>query len=195
VGINIPDQKVYAPTPDGTIDVISSGVAGLSNPSAALGVHIPVQFHPVAQFAPGYTSSELTTAFTIGTSLATLQTISVFALGRLWYIAGPMTCPKAASGAYQLAFNTGTKAATLSGLTSPLPANSGTINPLTNDVTLVFMSESVNIQSWFYIPQWQAADTAGNVPIFRVSNVQTFGAIPVSTGFPGAAAATYWGHP
>lgn len=190
LAINIPDKIVYANTPDGKVAPISNGNAGVANANSLLGVHIPVMYHPVAQFAPGYTEAQLTSMFTDDGVTAALPAIPVFAFGTKWYV--PATsCPSINTGAYIMTINTVTRSASLSGQGIPLPAYSGTIDYVNKVVTLVIKSDG-HIYPWFYLPQYRGLSYG--TTLFRISPYRTFGAIPVSTGFPGANAASYWGN-
>jgi hypothetical protein len=197
LAVNIPDQLVYAPTPDGLVSVISSGVPGVANASTLLGVHVPTQFEMVAQFAPGYTQAQIASKFVIGATTVTLQTVPIFALGILMYTP-VLTLPIAASGAYMLSIDLVARTCVLSSLSGTLLPSSGTFNPINNTFSMVFYSDST-ILPWFYVPAYQGIPngTVGSNPgdclWYRISPVQTFGAIPVSNGFAGAAAASYWG--
>jgi hypothetical protein len=190
VAINIPDKIVYANDPFGNVAPISNGNPGVANAGSLVGSHIPVQFHPVAQFGVGMTEAQLTALFTDNGTTATLQPVKVFALGRVWYTP-VLTCPHVSAGAYQLNLNASARTVSISGLTLP-HTGSGSVNVSTSSCNLVFYSDS-HIYPWFYLPEsYGAANSAAT--LYRISPYQTFGAIPVSTGFAGANAATYWGH-
>ena len=197
LAVNLPDQLVYATTPDGMISPISSGVPGVANASTLLGVHVPTQFEMVAQFAPGYIAGQLLSLFTIGSTTAVLQTLPIFALGTLIYTP-VLSCPVAASGAYILTVDLVARTASIAGVSGTLLPSSGTFNPINNTFSMVFYSDST-IMPWFYVPAYQGIPngTVGSNPgdclWYRISPIQTFGAIPVSTGFAGAAATSYWG--
>lgn len=193
---NIPDKIVYAEDPTGIVAPISNGNVGVANASSLLGAHIPVKFHPVAQFGVGMTQAQLTALFNIGTT-AILGAVTVFALGRRWYIP-PLSCPVSPIGAYLLGVNTVGRAASLNPLTAT-QANSGVFNEITGNFNMVVYSDST-IYPWFYLPSFQGipngtpGDSNGDCSWYRISPVKTFGAIPVSAGFAGAAATSYWGH-
>jgi len=196
MAINMPDQTVYALTPDGQVKAISRGTAGVANASGLTGVHIPVNYMPVAQLAPGYTQAQLTAKFNIGTSTVSLGTIPIFALGRTWYIP-PQTCAVSPIGAYLLWLNTPARTALLSPMTAAT-STSGGFNAINGNFNMVVWSDG-QTYPWFYLPNWQGQQngapgvTPGDCSWFRVSPFKTFGAIPVSQGFPGAAATAYWG--
>src|SRR5882762_11585235 len=82
---NIPDQIVYANTPDGVVDQISNGVTGVANASTLLGAHIPIQFHPVVQFRPRHTAADLAAKFVVSGATATLAPMGIFGLGQMVY--------------------------------------------------------------------------------------------------------------
>lgn len=190
LAINIPDKIVYAATPDGKVAPVSNGNAGVPNASSLLGVHIPIMYHPIAQFGPGYTEAQLTSMFTDNGTTAAMQAVPVFAFGTKWYV--PATsCPSINTGAYALTINTIARTAVLSGQGLPLPANSGTIDYVNKTVTLFIKSDG-HIYPWFYLPQYSGV--SNGTTLFRISPYKTFGAIPVSVGFPGAAASSYWGN-
>lgn len=196
MAINMPDQTVYANAPDGTVKAVSKGTPGVANASGLIGVHIPANFMPVAQLAPGYTQAQLTAKFNIGTSTVTLGTIPIFALGRTWYIP-PLSCGVSAVGAYLLTVNIATRAASLTPMTATTPT-SGTFNAIANYFSMVVWSDG-QTYPWFFLPAWQGAANGapgsinGDCGWYRISPFKTFGAIPVSQGFPGAAATAYWG--
>lgn len=194
---NFPDLTVYGPAPDGLISPISIGTPGVANASTLLGVHVPIQFEMVAQFAPGYTQAQVTSKFVIGATTVTLGVVPIFALGTLMYTP-VLTCPIAASGAYILTVDLVARTCVLASLSGTLLASSGAFNPINNTFSMVFYSDSTIIP-WFYVPAYQGIPngTSGSNPgdclWYRISPIQTFGAIPVSTGFAGAAATSYWG--
>lgn len=190
IGITIPDQTVYAPTPDGQVKPISSGKAGVANANTLLGVHIPVDFHPVVQFAPGYTQQQLQAKWNVTDSAASLDVVPVFGLGRLFYTP-PLTCALSANGIYQLTITASTRSASLTPVSSPLNI-SGSFNPVTGNFSIIIVSEN-QIAPWFYVQSSQGFDTVGDVYLYRISDRKTFGAIPVSQGFAGAPAQSYWG--
>lgn len=188
---NIPDKAVYAEAPDGTVSQISNGNPGIAQASNYLGVHIPSFLHPVAQFGVGYTEAQLGTKFTDNGTTATLQTVPIFMFGSLWY--NPVvSCPSVASGAYQLVMDCVARTVSLQGFVTP-HTGSGTLNYQNQQATLVIRSDG-HIYPWFYLPE-TFGQSNGPVMLFRISPYKTFGAIPVSTGFAGAAAAAYWGSP
>jgi hypothetical protein len=188
--INIADKLVYANDPSGNASVISSGATGLQNASSYLGVHMPTSFMPVAQLGPGMTQAQLQALFTDNGTTATYNNIPIFCMGKLWWT-GKITCPSSASGAYQVTINAATRTATLTSL-SPT-TRSGTINYTANTFSIVVYSEAGVIYPWFYLPIYNPTGTTGTTDLLRVSFTKTFGAIPVSAGFAGAAATSYWG--
>jgi hypothetical protein len=188
IAIDFPDQIVYANTPGGTPTPISSGAAGLSNASSYLGVHIPNNFMPACQLGPGMTQSQLQALFVDNGTTATYSNIPIFALGLLIWT-GTLTCPSSAGDVYAVTINLTNRTAVLGPFTPT--TNSGSINYTANSIQIVVYSNST-IYPWFYIPQYSPSGTA---VLLRISPTQTFGAIPVSAGFAGAAATSYWGVP
>lgn len=191
VAINIPDKIVYANDPFGNVAPISNGNAGVANASSLLGGHIPTQFHPVAQFGVGMTESQLTSGFTDDGTTATMQPTRVFVMGKAYYTP-VLTCASSSIGFYVLALNVQTRTVQLLPKgTVDIGSGASTFRYDTGDVRMVIKSDG-HIYPWFYLPV--AYSAAGQtVSAFRISPYQTFGAIPVSTGFPGANAASYWG--
>lgn len=187
VAINIPDAVIYANDPGGNVSVISSGASGVANASSLTGVHMPNNFMPVCQLGPGMTQTQLQALFTDNGTTATYNNIPIFAMGRLWWT-GVISCPSSVGGAYAVTLNLANRTATLSAFTPA--ANSGMINYTANTVQVVVYSNST-IYPWFYIPMYSAAGTA---VLLRISPTKTFGAIPVSAGFAGAPATSYWGN-
>jgi hypothetical protein len=191
LGVNFPDKLVYAATPDGKVKTISSGNAGIANASSLLGVHIPVNLHPIAQFAPGYTETDLGTKFSDDGTTATLQTVPIFMFGTLWYTP-TVACPSVTSGAYQLTMDCVARTVSMQGFVTP-HVGSGSLNYATKQAQIVIRSDG-HIYPWFYVPE-TLGQSNGPVMLFRISPYKTFGAIPVSAGFAGAAATSYWGAP
>lgn len=192
VAINIPDKIVYANDPFGNVAPISNGNPGVANASSLLGVHIPVQFHPVAQFGVGMTEAQLTAAFVDTGTTATLQHVKVFVMGKA-YVTPVLTCASSSIGAYRLALNVQTRAISMVPIeVADVGSGASTINYSTGDVRLFIRSDG-HIYPWFYLPIGYSA-AGQTVSAFRVSPYQTFGAIPVSAGFPGANATSYWGN-
>lgn len=188
VAINIPDAVVYANDPAGNVAVISSGAAGVQNASSMTGVHMPNNFMPVCQLGPGMTQTQLQALFTDNGTTATYNNIPIFAMGRLWWT-GMLTCPSNGGGAYAVTLNLTNRTATLASFTPS--TNSGNVNYAANTVTVVVYSNGT-IYPWFYIPVYSPSGIAFLV---RISPTKTFGAIPVSSGFAGAPATSYWGNP
>ena len=198
LAVNIPDKTVWAATPDGTVKQISNGNPGVANASSMLNVHIPTQLHPVAQLGVGYTQPQLQAKFNVGSSTVSLQTVPVFALGQVWYTP-PLSCALSSVGAYLLFVNTVARTAALSPLTG-IPSTSGTFNAINGNFNIVIYSDSI-IYPWFYVPAFKGiangspGSANGDCSLYRISPTKTFGAIPVSAGFPGTAATSYWGAP
>jgi hypothetical protein len=187
VAINIPDALVYANDPAGNVAVISSGAAGVADASSFTGVHIPNNFMPACQLGPGMTQAQLQALFVDNGTTATYSNIPIFAMGTLWWT-GTLTCPSSAGGAYAVTLNLTSRTATLAAFTPA--ANSGSISYSANTIQIVVYSNGT-IYPWFYIPMYSAAGTA---VLLRISPTKTFGAIPVSAGFAGAPATSYWGN-
>lgn len=194
LAVNSADQAVFTLAPDGQIVQISSGKPGLASASGSLGVHIPVWLHPVAQFAPGYTEAQVGAKFTDNGTTATLQCVPLFIFGQKFYTPATLSCPSINTGVYYLIGNVLTRTISLVGQGAPLPAVSGSLNYSTGDFTLFIQSDG-HIYPWFYLLEGRSSSIAGIVNIVRISPYKTFGAIPVSTGFAGAAATSYWGNP
>jgi hypothetical protein len=188
VAINVPDKLVYANDPSGKVSVISSGSAGLAGASGALGVHMPTKFMPACQLGPGLTQEQLTTLFTSDGTTITYNNIPIFALGQLWWT-GKLTCAVSASGVYVVTVDTVNRTARIDA--SNAAANSGNINYSTGVFQVVVFSNGI-IYPWFYLP---AYSNSGTAVLLRISPTKTFGAIPVSEGFAGAPATSYWGAP
>lgn len=188
VAINIPDKLVYANDPSGTPSVISSGNSGVANATGFLGVHIPNNFMPVAQLGPGLTPAQTQALFTDDGTTATYNNIPVFALGKLWWT-GVVTCPSSAAGSYSINIDTVNRTASLAAFAPAI--SSGIVNYTTGVIQLVVHSNSTTYP-WFYVP---TISSSGGASLLRISPIQTFGAIPVSAGFAGAAATSYWGAP
>jgi len=191
VFINIPDQTVYAPDPTGNIQKFSAGAPFVANASSLLNVHIPTDFHPVAQFGINETAASLTAKFNIAGGTVTMSPVAVFALGQLFYLP-ETTCPVGTNGNYLLTVDTGARTAVLED-TAALD-NSGTFNPLAGTFSMVVYSNG-QTYPFFYLAGAQGTDDTGDCSWYRISPFQTFGAIPVSTGFAGAPATAYWGTP
>ena len=187
VAINVPDQIVYANDPGGNVAAISSGAAGVPNASSMTGVHIPNNFMPACQLGPGLTQTQLQALFTDNGTTATYSNIPIFAFGTLWWT-GTLTCPSSAGGVYAVTLNLSSRTANLAAFTPT--TNSGSLNYSTNTVQIVVYSNST-IYPWFYLPVYSPSGTA---ILLRISPTKTFGAIPVSAGFAGAPATSYWGH-
>jgi hypothetical protein len=187
VAINIPDALVYANDPAGNVAVISSGASGVADASSFTGVHIPNNFMPACQLGPGMTQAQLQALFVDNGTTATYSNIPIFAMGTLWWT-GTLTCPSSAGGAYAVTLNLTSRTATLAAFTPA--ANSGSISYSANTIQIVVYSNGT-IYPWFYIPMYSAAGTA---VLLRISPTKTFGAIPVSAGFAGAPATSYWGN-
>lgn len=194
LAINIPDQLVYANDPVGRAKVISSGVPGLAGAMGSVGVHIPNALHPVAQFGVTLNQTDLQSRFLNNGTTVTLLTVPIFVFGRVWWT-NQVQCPVSSAGAYSLTLDTVGRTVTMQAVPQGTGrASSGYLNYTTRVATLVIYSDST-IYPWFYLQQG-FGDTIANgsgVQVYRISPVQTFGAIPVSTGFAGAPAATYWG--
>jgi len=188
VAINIPDQIVYANDPAGNVAPISSGAAGVANASSLTTVHMPNNFMPACQLGPGMTQTQLEALFVDNGTTATYSNIPIFAMGTLWWT-GILTCPSSVGGSYAVTLNLTTRTATLAAFTPT--TNSGSLSYSANTIQIVVYSNST-IYPWFYIPMYSAAGTA---VLLRISPTQTFGAIPVSAGFAGAPATSYWGVP
>jgi hypothetical protein len=186
VAINIPDEIVYANDPAGNVAVISSSATGVQDASSLTGVHIPNDFMPVCQLGPGMTQTQLQALFTDNGTTATYNNIPIFAMGTLWWT-GTLTCPSSPGGAYSVSLNLTSRTATLAAFTPT--TNSGNISYTANTVSVVVYSNGT-IYPWFYIPMYSGSGTA---ILLRISPTQTFGAIPVSSGFAGAPATSYWG--
>jgi hypothetical protein len=186
VAINIPDALVYANDPGGNVSVISSGAAGVQNASSQTGVHIPNNFMPACQLGPGMTQTQLQALFSDNGTTATYNNIPIFAMGTLWWT-GTLTCPSSAGGVYAVTLNLTNRTATLAAFNPT--TNSGSISYSSNTVQIVVYSNST-IYPWLYIPMYSASGTA---VLLRISPTKTFGAIPVSAGFAGAPATSYWG--
>jgi hypothetical protein len=186
VAINVPDKLVFANDPAGNVAVISSGASGAANASSLTGVHMPNNFMPACQLGPGMTQAQLTALFTDDGTTATYNNIPIFAMGKLLWT-GTLTCPHSAGGAYAVTINLTNRTATLAAFTPA--SNSGSISYTANTIQIVVYSNGT-IYPWFYIPMYSAAGTA---VLLRISPTQTFGAIPVSSGFAGAPATAYWG--
>jgi hypothetical protein len=194
IAINIPDRTIYANDPTGRILPISSGVAGLANAAGATAVHINVNFHPVAQFGVGLTQQQLQTLFVDNGTTATLQTVPIFVFGRIWYTP-VVSMASSTAGAYALNLDTVNRTVSMSAYPTGSNRNtSGFVQYSNNTATLVFYSDST-IYPWFYLPQGYSTNPGGSINVYRVSPIKTFGAIPVSAGFAGAAATSYWGAP
>lgn len=194
VAINIPDQLVYADDPIGRPRVISSGVQGVANASGLLGVHIPTAFYPVAQFGVGMTQTDVQGRFTDDGTTATLLPVPIFVFGKLWWTQ-QISCPSSPAGAYSITIDTVNRACSMSSVPSGSGRLvSGVVNHQTGVAVLVFYSDAT-IYPWFYLEQAYGS-VAGGAPsnVYRISPVKTFGSIPVSQGFAGAAATSYWGH-
>jgi hypothetical protein len=191
IAINIPDRLVYANDPAGRPQVLSSGNPGVSNPSGLLGVHVPILFHPVAQFGVTMTQADLQARFTDDGTTVKLETVPVFLFGTVWWTP-ELTCPSSPAGAYAIGFDMNARTVTLSAVSQGTARQrSGYINYTSMTAQLVVYSDST-IYPWFYLPQG-----FGNGPdtnLYRLSPVKTFAAIPVSEGFAGANATAYWGN-
>lgn len=193
VAINIPDQLVYADDPIGRPRVISSGVQGVPNASGLLGVHVPVAFHPVAQFGVTMTQSDVQGRFTDNGTTATLLPTPIFIFGKIWWTQ-QVSCPSSPAGAYSITIDTVNRACALNSVPSGTGrAISGVINRQNGTAILVIFSDST-IYPWFYLEQSYSSTAGGPTNLFRISPVKTFGSVPVSQGFAGAAATSYWGH-
>lgn len=186
LAVNTADKIVFASDLLGNVKPISSGSSGAQNAMSALGVHIPVNFMPVAQLGPGMSQTDLQARFSDDGTTVTYNNIPIFALGRLWWT-GTLTSPHSPVGSYAVTLDIGNRTASL-GMFTPT-SNSGVMNYQTNIITLVVYSDGT-ISPWFYIP---AYSNPGMATLLRISETKTFGAIPVSTGFAGAPATSYWG--
>jgi hypothetical protein len=189
---------VYAERPDGQVKPISNGNAGVANAATLLSLHIPVQFHPVAQFGVGYTQAALSAKFSDNGTTASLATVPIFVFGRLWYTP-PVSCPSsgASNKAYALNLDFGNRTCTMAAYdpsSGSSGLSSGKVNYAANTATLVFASEGA-VYPWFYLMKSLGDGVANTCDLYRISPTKTFGAIPVAAGFPGAAAASYWGAP
>ncbi|QRE00299.1 hypothetical protein [Burkholderia phage BCSR5] len=198
LSINIPDQNVHALTPDLKVGVVSSGVQGMPNAMGSTGVHVPVDLHPVAQFAPGYTNAEIAAKFRVSGGTATLDIVPLFAFGRLWYIP-KSSCPVSPIGLYYVFLDGIARSAAIGSLAAA-PSHSGKIIPRLQQGSFVFQSDGA-IRPWFYmqgsrgLANGTPGEQDGTVLIYRVSDVKVSGGIPVSQGFAGADATSYWGAP
>ena len=214
IAINVTDKIVYSAAPDGTIMEVSNGIAGLSSVSSYLSAHLTQPYHPVIQFCPGYTQAQCEAAFTNNGTTATLSPVPIYAFGQTFYTP-ELSCPAVSgNGVYyylQIDFaNRGGINTFMTASTTSI-GSSGVLNPIGQIFTMVIVSECTNIFPWFYIPAYQglangtsvasAFPVNGNINLYRISTVPTFGAIPVSTGFPGYTATadtsgttpSYWG--
>lgn len=193
VAINVPDQTVYASDPSGTPRVLSSGLPGVPNASGLLDVHIPTAFYPIAQFGVGMTQTDLQARFTDNGTTATLQSVPIFVFGKIWWTP-EISCPSISPGAYAIDLDTINRTAVLRSVpTGAGRVSSGSVNHTSGFASIVFFSDAT-IYPWFYLEQAFSSNPGGDTYVFRISPVQTFGAIPVSLGFAGAAATSYWGH-
>jgi hypothetical protein len=214
IAVNLADKAVYTAAPDGTIKEVSNGNAGLSSVTSYLNVHIPQMYHPVIQFCPGYTQAQCEAAFTVSGSTATLKPVPIYAFGQTFYTP-ELTCPVVSGNtAYYLQIDFANRGGPNTYMISMAPdiTSSGVFNPIGQIFTIVIVSENTNIFPWFYLPSYiglpNGTDVSsvfpvnGNVNLYRLSTVATFGAIPVSTGFPGYTAtadtsgttSSYWGN-
>lgn len=192
VAINIPDKLVYANDPAGRPQIISSGASGVSNASGLLGVHVPVAFYPVAQFGVTMTQTELQLRFTDDGTTASLSTVPIFIFGKIWWT-DPISCPSSTAGAYSITLDTVNRVCSLSAVAvGNGRKTSGFINRVNGTANLVIYSDGI-IYPWFYLEQSYSDTAGGPNNLFRISPFKTFGAIPVSQGFAGADASSYWG--
>lgn len=194
LAINIPDKTVYANDPMGRPAVISSGTAGLANATSATAVHIKTAFHPVAQFGVGLTQAQLQTLFTDNGTTATLQTVPIFVFGKLWWTP-TVSMASSTAGAYALTLDTVNRSVGISAVAQGSGRNSSGYVQYSNGVAYLVFYSDATIYPWFYLPQGYSTFTGGSINVYRISPVRTFGAIPVSQGFAGAAASAYWGTP
>lgn len=189
LAINIADKKIYTQMPDGNVELISDGsVAGITPAPTQPGMYIPVGLFPICQFGVGYTEAQLGSAFTIGASSVTLNSIPIVIFGRKIYIPAT-TGAVQAGGAYSLFLDLNNKTISIN---APSTLNySGMLNYNNLTAELIFYSSS-HIYPWFYVPHVDES-AAGVVNLIRISPYQTNAAIPVSIGQPMVAATSYWG--
>lgn len=213
VAVNLADKLVYSAAPDGNTVVVSSGNAGISNVSGLLNSHIKQMYHPVIQFCPGYSQAQCQAAFTNDGTTATLKPVPIYAFGQTFYTP-QMSCSVInGNTAFLLTIDFANRGGQYTYLQSLSSNNSisGTFNPISKIFNIIIVSENTNIYPWFYVPAYIGNPNGspggagfplnGNVSLFRLSSVATFGAIPISTGFPGytatadtsATTPAYWG--
>lgn len=189
LAVNIADNVVYASDPAGIIRQVSNGNAGSANAAGALGPHVPISLHPVAQFGVGFSEAQLASRFTDDGTTATLLPVPIFMFGRLWYTPGNLTCPSSSIG-YQLVGNVNNRTITMQGATASNV--SGSLDYGSGAFTLAFKSDG-HLYPWFYLQDSVGIAGSLQVALYRISPYKTWGAVPVSQGFPGAPATSYWG--